>query len=51
MVLVEQRGKTTLTTPVQYGSQGVRDAVLKSGMERGVAESYDKLAEYPASIA
>jgi uncharacterized protein YndB with AHSA1/START domain len=50
-VLVEQGGKTTLTTTVLYESQEIRDGVLKSGMERGVAESYDVLAEYLASIA
>jgi uncharacterized protein YndB with AHSA1/START domain len=50
-VLVEKGGKTTLTTTVLYESQEVRDGVLKSGMERGVAESYDVLAEYLASIA
>jgi uncharacterized protein YndB with AHSA1/START domain len=50
-VLVEQGGKTTVTTTVRYESQDVRDAVLKTPMERGIAESYDKLAEYLASIA
>jgi uncharacterized protein YndB with AHSA1/START domain len=49
-VLVEQRGKTTLTATVLYPSQEVRDAVLKSGMEHGAAESYDKLAELLASV-
>jgi uncharacterized protein YndB with AHSA1/START domain len=44
-VLVEQGGKTTLTTTVLYASREIRDAVLKSGMERGVAASYDRLAE------
>jgi uncharacterized protein YndB with AHSA1/START domain len=44
-VLVEQGGKTTLTTTVLYESREIRDAVLKSGMERGVAASYDRLAE------
>ena len=42
---VEQDGKTTATTTVRYASREVRDAVLKSPMERGVAESYDKLDE------
>jgi uncharacterized protein YndB with AHSA1/START domain len=51
MVLVEDGGKTTVTTTVLYESQEIRDAVLESGMERGVAESYDTLAEYLASIA
>jgi uncharacterized protein YndB with AHSA1/START domain len=50
-VLVEDRGRTTLTATVLYPSQEIRDAVIKSGMEHGAAESYDKLAEYLASIA
>jgi uncharacterized protein YndB with AHSA1/START domain len=44
-VLVEHGGKTTLTTTVLYPSREVRYAVLKSGMERGVAASYDRLAD------
>jgi len=48
-VLVEQGGKTTVTTTVLCDSQEIRDAVLKSGMTRGVAESYDKLDELLAS--
>jgi uncharacterized protein YndB with AHSA1/START domain len=43
-ILVEQGGKTTLTTTLLYESREIRDAVLKSGMERGVAASYDRLA-------
>jgi uncharacterized protein YndB with AHSA1/START domain len=50
-VLVEQGGRTTLTATVLYPSQEVRDAVIKSGMEHGAAESYDKLAEYLESVA
>jgi uncharacterized protein YndB with AHSA1/START domain len=49
MVFVERGGKTTATTTVLYASREVRDAVLKSPMDRGVAESYDKLAEVLAS--
>jgi uncharacterized protein YndB with AHSA1/START domain len=49
-VFVEQGGKTTLTTTVRYASKEVRDAVLKSPMEHGVAASYDKLAELLASL-
>jgi uncharacterized protein YndB with AHSA1/START domain len=47
--LVEQGGRTTLTTTILYVSQDARDGVLKSGMESGVAESYDRLAELLAS--
>jgi uncharacterized protein YndB with AHSA1/START domain len=48
-VMVEQGGKTTLTATVLYPSREIRDAVVKSGMEHGAAESYDKLAEMFAS--
>lgn len=45
LVLVEQSGKTTVTQTVLYQSQEARDGILKSGMEKGVAASYDRLAE------
>src|SRR5207302_8861372 len=50
-VFVEEGGKTTLTATILYESKEVRDIVLKSGMEHGAAESYDKLAEILASTA
>ena len=45
MFLTETDGKTTMTATVLYPSEEVRDIVLRSGMEHGAAESYDKLAE------
>jgi uncharacterized protein YndB with AHSA1/START domain len=48
-VFVEQGGQTTVTTTVRYESMETRDAVLKTPMATGVAESYDKLAELLAS--
>ena len=48
-VFVEQGGKTTLTVTLRYESREARDGVLRSPMEGGVAESYDKLAELLAS--
>jgi uncharacterized protein YndB with AHSA1/START domain len=47
--LVEQDGRTTLTTTILYESKEARDGVLKSGMESGVAASYDRLAELVTS--
>jgi uncharacterized protein YndB with AHSA1/START domain len=44
-VLVEDAGRTTLTATVLYPSQEIRDIVIRTGMEHGAAESYDKLAE------
>ena len=45
LVLVEQGGRTTLTQTMRYESREARDAVLKSGMEKGVTASYDRLAD------
>jgi uncharacterized protein YndB with AHSA1/START domain len=45
LVLTEAHGKTSMTATVLYPSEEIRDIVLRSGMEHGAAESYDKLAE------
>jgi uncharacterized protein YndB with AHSA1/START domain len=50
-VLVEHKGRTTLTTTVLYESREARDGILKSGMERGVAASYDRLEELLAETS
>lgn len=39
----EHAGKTTLTQTILYSSRAARDAALKTGMERGVAASFDNL--------
>jgi len=49
LVLVEQGGRTTLTQTMRYESREARDAVIKSGMESGVAASYERLADLLAS--
>jgi uncharacterized protein YndB with AHSA1/START domain len=49
LLLSEQEGKTTVTQTVLYQSREARDGVLKSGMESGVAASYDRLEEVLAS--
>lgn len=50
-VLVEEDGKTTLTTIQLFDSREGRDMAIKSGMERGVVASYDRLDEVLASAA
>ena len=45
VTFVEVRGRTTLSIIMCYDSRATRDAVLKSGMERGVAAGFDRLAE------
>jgi uncharacterized protein YndB with AHSA1/START domain len=49
LLLVEQGGRTTTTQTMLYESRETRDAVLKSGMESGVAVSYDRLENMLAS--
>jgi uncharacterized protein YndB with AHSA1/START domain len=44
----EQDGKTTLTVLDVCSTQEERDAILASGMEEGLNESYDRLAELVA---
>lgn len=43
LTLAEKDGKTTLTNTILYRSKQVRDAVLQTPMDQGVAASYDKL--------
>jgi uncharacterized protein YndB with AHSA1/START domain len=46
MTFSENDGKTTLTTHVRYESKEIRDAVIRSGMETGASDSYNRLAEH-----
>ena len=46
LTLVEHEGKTTLTNTSVFDSVEDRDGMLQSGMEEGVRETYDRLAEY-----
>ena len=50
-VFTEENGKTRLTVTAEYPSLQVRDMVLKTGMEKGAAESYDRLEEVAAALA
>jgi uncharacterized protein YndB with AHSA1/START domain len=49
-VLTEENGKTRFTITAEYPSRDVRDSVLKSGMEKGAALSYDKLEEIATEL-
>jgi len=42
---LEQQGKTTLRMTLRYESTAIRDAVLHSPMDTGMAASFDKLGE------
>jgi uncharacterized protein YndB with AHSA1/START domain len=48
--LTEENGRTTLSSRMLCASKKVRDMVIDSGMERGAAETYDRLAEHLATI-
>jgi uncharacterized protein YndB with AHSA1/START domain len=43
--LVEVDKKTTLTSTSLFPSKEVRDIILKSGLDDGAKQSYDRLAE------
>ena len=43
-VLAERHGRTVLTHTMRYESKVARDGVLASGIEEGVAASFDRLA-------
>jgi uncharacterized protein YndB with AHSA1/START domain len=49
VTFTESGGRTTMVQTVEYASKEVRDAVLQTPMEEGVAASYDKLEEVLAS--
>lgn len=49
-VLTDENGKTRFTITAEYPSRDVRDMVLKTGMERGAALSYDRLEEVAAEL-
>lgn len=44
LVLAEHAGTTTITNTLRYGTKEIRDTVLNSPMESGVAAGYDMLA-------
>ena len=44
-ILTEENGKTRLNLTAVYESLDVRDMVIKTGMEKGAAISYDRLED------
>lgn len=51
LLLKEEDGRTTVTERMLYPSKEARDAALGTGMEEGMACSFDGLAEYLRTIA
>jgi uncharacterized protein YndB with AHSA1/START domain len=49
-VFTEKAGRTTLTSTVLLDSREARDEMLKSGMEGGLGQSYDRLEGLMASL-
>ena len=50
-VLSEENGKTRVTVTSVYPSKDIRDMVLKTGMEKGAALSYDRLEDVARELA
>ncbi len=48
-LLLEKDGKTTLVQTMKFTDKATRDAVLNTGMEKGVGPSWDRLAEIVAN--
>jgi uncharacterized protein YndB with AHSA1/START domain len=44
-VFAEQKGETKVTMTIRYESREAREGVMKSGMQTGLQQSYDALAE------
>lgn len=51
MTLSEKDGRTTLTNLMRHDSKEARDGHVNSGMERGAAETMDRLEELLAKLA
>lgn len=51
LTLVERGGQTHVTARSVFPSKAARDAMIESGMESGAAETWDRLADYAASLA
>ena len=47
----EENGKTRMTVDVEYPSHDVREMVMKSGMDKGAAISYDHLEEVARELS
>jgi uncharacterized protein YndB with AHSA1/START domain len=51
VTFTEEEGGTLVTVTTVYPTKEVRDFVLGTGMERGAAESYDRLADHLKTLA
>ena len=51
LLLSEEHGRTMIRQHILYVSKEARDAALKTGMESGMSESFDRLADYLVTLA
>ena len=51
LTLTEKDGRTYLEALCEYGDKATRDAVIDSGMESGMQESYDALEQVAVSLS
>ena len=50
ITFTEREGRTILTSLMDLPSKDIRDAIISSGMEGGLQESYDHLEEVVRSL-
>jgi uncharacterized protein YndB with AHSA1/START domain len=51
LILEEREGKTFLTAHTRLETPEDRDEMLRSGMEEGANETWERLAEYVAHLS
>jgi uncharacterized protein YndB with AHSA1/START domain len=51
LTMIEEGGKTTLTSVARFDTKEQRDAMIDSGMEQGAGQSYDALDAYLAKLS
>jgi uncharacterized protein YndB with AHSA1/START domain len=51
LVFTEREGRTTMTNTLVYSSRETRDAVLKTPMDKGMANGYDQLEDLLVSMS
>jgi uncharacterized protein YndB with AHSA1/START domain len=51
LLLTEEGGKTTITQRLLYPSKEARDAALKTGMQEGASQGFNRLDEYLTTLA
>jgi uncharacterized glyoxalase superfamily protein PhnB/uncharacterized protein YndB with AHSA1/START domain len=50
LALTEENGRTTMTSTILYPTKEARDAALNAGMKKGLAASFDRLAQHLRTV-